>query len=58
MSKKYKIGEIIGIVIGVTIGAFTVSYISNKLFGNRYQIQNVDTTQYNDQNNLNTQGVF
>jgi hypothetical protein len=38
MSKKFKIGEIIGIVIGVTIGAFTARYISNKLFGNPYQV--------------------
>ena len=35
MSKKFKIGQFIGIFIGVTIGAITVSVISRKLFGGK-----------------------
>jgi hypothetical protein len=35
MSKKFKIGEIIGIIAGVIIGSFTVHYVSYKIFGPR-----------------------
>lgn len=33
MSKKFKIGEIIGIIAGVILGSFTVHYVSYKIFG-------------------------
>jgi hypothetical protein len=37
MSKKFKIGQFIGIFIGVTIGAFTMNYLSHMIFGNKQQ---------------------
>ncbi len=37
MSKKFKIGEIIGIILGVTLGAFTVHYVHYKIFGPKEQ---------------------
>jgi hypothetical protein len=36
MSKRFKIGEIIGIIGGVILGSFTVHYISYKIFGPRH----------------------
>lgn len=33
MSKKFKIGEIIGIFVGVTLGAIAANYITHALFG-------------------------
>lgn len=33
MSKKFKVGEIVGIFVGVTIGAIVANYIVNSLFG-------------------------
>lgn len=32
MSKKYNFGQLIGIFIGVTLGAVAVTYASNMLF--------------------------
>ena len=37
MSKKFNFGQIVGIFIGVTLGAVAVSYISQKLFGRAEQ---------------------
>lgn len=33
MSKKFKIGEFIGIIIGATIGIIGVHYITRSIFG-------------------------
>ena len=33
MSKKFKIGQIIGIFVGVTLGAIVANYITQSLFG-------------------------
>lgn len=33
MSKKFKFGQIIGIFVGVTIGAVATSYLTQSIFG-------------------------
>ncbi len=33
MSKKFKFGQIVGIIVGVTLGSFAAHYITQSLFG-------------------------
>lgn len=62
MSKKYKFGEIVGIFVGVTIGAVVANYIVNAMFGKSkdqaaYQVNYpVDQGQYGQP--VAQQGVF
>lgn len=54
MSKKFKFGQIVGIFIGVSLGAIAASYITNLLFGKSedqvYQNQYAQQYQYPIQN--------
>jgi len=56
MSKKYKIGEIIGIIIGVTVGAFAASYITQSVFGKSMD-QDVNARNYEMNQNQYSQGM-
>jgi len=56
MSKKFKIGEIIGIIIGVTLGAFAASYITQSVFGKSMN-QNVNAQNYEMNQNQYSQSM-